>query len=57
MTPIGEILFGCHIKVQTVFVVLGFEYHHIDVLFCPVFNSCVLYWSQRWEYYGLGHQV
>lgn len=25
--------------------------------FCLLFNSCVLYWGQRWEYYGLGYQM
>lgn len=25
--------------------------------FCLMFNSCILYWGQRWEYYGLGYQM
>lgn len=26
-------------------------------MLCLLLNSCVLYWCQRWKYYGLGHQV
>lgn len=25
--------------------------------FCLLFNSCILHWGQRWEYYDLGYQV
>lgn len=27
------------------------------LMLCLLLNSCVLYWGQRWKYYGLGHQV
>lgn len=38
-------IYACSALISHIFPVLS------------LLNSCVLYWSQRWKYYGLGYQM